>query len=338
MNDSTAARAGVLTWLLTRSTAFWVSAVTIILFVAFGVASRHGAFFGPASISGMLLDASTGLMLAVGMAYLLSAAQLDLSLGANIVLSSVVAVKVLVGLVDAGWQVAPAALVSAAASILTGVAFGVVNAFVVTRLRVNALIGTLGTGGIALGAVLISTNGVNIAGVPTELQRSFGTFSVGGVLPLPTLIALLICAVLWYVMRSTRPGVHIRAVGSSPEAATRNGISAPRVIGSLFVLIGGLGGLAGFFTIARFGTTNIGGSTDAALTAIAAAVIGGTSLFGGIVSIGGAMIGALLPIVLGSGLIVVGVQSFYQRVVVGVILILAVYVDQQRRSRREQSR
>jgi len=67
-------------------------------------------------------------------------------------------------------------------------------------------------------------------------------------------------------------------------------------------------------------------------------VIGGTSLFGGIVSIGGAMIGALLPIVLGSGLIVVGVQSFYQRVVVGVILILAVYVDQQRRSRREQSR
>lgn len=262
----------------------------------------------------------------------------SISLGANIVLSSVVAVKVVVGLTEVGWSVPAAAVAAVAASVLSGVGFGLINAFVVTVMRVNALIGTLGTGGIALGGVLVATNGVNLAGVPTELQRSFGTFSVGGLLPLPTLIALVICAGLWYVMRATRPGVQIRAVGSSPEAATRNGISSRRVVGSAFVLIGAIGGLAGFFTIARFGTTNIGGSTDAALTAIAAAVIGGTSLFGGIVSIGGAMIGALLPIVLGSGLIVVGVQSFYQRVVVGVILILAVYVDQQRRSRREHSK
>jgi len=322
-------------WLATRSTAFWVSIITVVVFVGFGIMSRNGVFFGPTSISGMLLDASTGLMLAVGMAYLLAAAQLDLSVGSNIVLSSVIAIKVLTGLVAAGWGVPGAALVSVIAAIVSGCLFGVVNGLIVTRMRVNALIATLGTGGIALGLILVATGGVNIAGVPAELQRGFGTATIFGILPTPTLIGVVVCAALWYLMRITRVGTSIRAVGSSTEAAVRNGIRSKGVVIRLFVLMGAIAGLSGFLTIARFGTTNIAGNADASLTAIAAAVIGGTSLFGGVVSIGGSMIGALLPIVLGSGLIVIGVQSFYQRIVVGVILILAVYVDQQRRSRRE---
>jgi ribose transport system permease protein len=93
-----------------------------------------------------------------------------------------------------------------------------------------------------------------------------------------------------------------------------------------------MAGVDGLLDLARFGTTNIGGHQTDALGAIAATVIGGTSLFGGVASIGGAMIGSLLPTVLGTGLVILGVATFYQLIVVGIILIIAVYIDQRRRN------
>jgi len=102
---------------------------------------------------------------------------------------------------------------------------------------------------------------------------------------------------------------------------------------ALFILMGALSGVAAVLDLTRFATTNIGGHQTTALAAIAAVVIGGTSLFGGRATIAGSMVASLIPVVLGTGLVILGVPSFYQLIVVGAILIAAVYVDQRRRER-----
>ena len=336
-----APRTGPWGWLSTRETSFWIALVIVALITLFSAMS-DGIFISRASLNGLALDAAVGVLLACGITFLLAAGQLDLSLGANVVLSSVTAAMVLKRMTPAtgemdGGAVLVASLVALAVAIATGSLFGLLNALVVTKLRVNSLIATLGTGGAAAGLVLVITGGSNITGFPQQLQRTIGTASIADVLPYQTLVVLAIAAFLWFLLERTRLGPHTLAIGSSREAAARSGINVDATLTRLFVLLGSLAGLAGFFVMARFSTTTIGGSQDAALAAIAAAVIGGTSLFGGVATIGGSVIGALLPVVLASGLIVVGVPSFYQRIAVGVVLILAVYIDQERRSRRETS-
>ena len=332
---------GARQWLLLRPTAFWIALVEIALIIGFNFKS-DGLFLTRESIMNLALDAAVGMLLAVGMTFLLAAAQLDLSVGANLVLSSCVAAWVItkfIPIADSftapGPKVVWTSLLACLAAIASGTAFGVVNGIIVTKLRVNSFIATLGTAGAASGLVLVWTNGSNITGFPPSLQTEFGVASISGLLPYQMLIVLVISAVLWFVMRKTRLGLHAVALGSSPSAVRRSGVSSTSVLIRLFAIVGALAGLAGFFVMARFSTTNIGGSQDAPLAAIAAAVIGGTSLFGGVATVGGSMVGSLLPVILASGLIVIGVESFYQQIVVGLILILAVYIDQERRSRRE---
>lgn len=329
-------------WQLTAgSTAFWVGLLVVVLYIGFGIKS-DGIFFTKAAINTILLDAAVGILLACGMTFLLAAAQLDISVGPNLVLSSVAASYVVTGIagtrsgVDvAGSQVVLAAIAGCATAMTAGAIFGLINGLIVTRMKVNAFIATLGTGGMAAGAVLVITNGTNINEFPLALQTSFGAYSIRDLVPIPALLALVVAAFLWFVMEKTRFGVYTVAIGTSREAAMRSGVTVTRVTVRLFVMAGLLAGLGGFLTIARFATTNISGGQTESLAAIAAAVIGGTSLFGGKASVGGSTIGALLPVVLASGLIVIGVSSFYQQIVIGGILILAVYVDQQRRRRRE---
>ena len=118
---------------------------------------------------------------------------------------------------------------------------------------------------------------------------------------------------------------------ASPEAASRAGINTDRHLMGLFALMGLLAGIATMIDISRFATTNISGHQTDNLQAIAAAVIGGTSLFGGVASIPGTVVGTLIPVVLGTGLIFLRVDSFYQLIVIGLIIIIAVYVDQRNR-------
>jgi ribose transport system permease protein len=323
-----------------RSTAFWVGVVVVALILVFNAMSG-GVFTGPRSINGLLLDGAVGILLACGVTFLLAAGLLDLSVGANLVLSSVAAATTLKAVLGDGLgydggtaRLVAACVLALAAAIGTGLVFGLVNGLVVTKLKVNSLIATLGTGGAATGLALVLTDGSNITGFPSTIQRNIGTASVLDLFPVQTLAVLVIAAYLWFAMRRTRLGLYAVAIGSSTQAARRAGIQVDRTIIKLFVQMGVLAGLAGFLGLVRFSTTTIGGSQGAALAAIAAAVIGGTSLFGGVATVGGSIVGAFLPVVLASGLIVIGVPSFYQQIVVGVILILAVYIDQERRSRR----
>lgn len=338
--DATPAAPGRLALAL-RSTPVAMAVIVVALIIFFGLLSPNGAFFRVSNLSTITLNVSVTMLLAVGITFVLAAGELDLSIGSNVVLSSVVAAKVLVAVsgtydeVRAGDypDLALGVVAGTIAAIFTGTLFGLINGLLVTRLRINSFIVTLGTMGIGTGLAYVVSNGVNVPFVPRVLQTSFGIQKLFDIVPYPMIVVLIISAALWYTLRKTRFGLYTLAIGSSREAAERAGIRSQRHVLVLFVLMGALAGVAAMLDLTRFATTNIGGHQTTALAAIAAVVIGGTSLFGGRATIAGSMVASLIPVILGTGLVILGVPSFYQLIVVGAILIAAVFIDQRRRER-----
>jgi ribose transport system permease protein len=287
------------------------------------------------------LNASQVMLLAVGMTFLIGAGHLDLSVGYALILSSVIAAKVMVAVGGSPEEVAagqyPNLALAIAAGVVTAIIvgglIGLANGLIVTRLRLSSFIVTLATSGITYGIALVLTSAANVPFIPDAIQEGFGGLKILGFLPAPLALALVTAVVLWFVLRRTRFGLWTLAVGSSREAAIRSGVPVERHTVKLFVLMGVLVGIAAVVDIARNANTNVVGHQTDNLQAIAAVVLGGTSLFGGIASIGGSILGTLVPVMLQNGLVIMQVEPFYQFVIVGLILILAVYFDQRRRER-----
>jgi ribose transport system permease protein len=313
--------------------ALWVAVLDILLILLFGAISPGHVFFNAGNFTNMALDSAQIVLIAAGLALLLGAGELDISVGANIILASVVGAKTMVAVAGSPEQVAQGIYphlgrglaAGIAVAVVAGSAFGLVNAFVVTQMRVNSFIATLGTLGIGTGAALVISGGTNVENVPPSLQTGFGVRAVWGI-PLPALVTLICVVVLWLLVTKTRFGIHTLAIGSSRQAASRAGIRIERHVMTLFVIVGLLAGVAAVFDLSRFSTTNLSGHQTNALSAIAGAVIGGTKLFGGRVSITGAVFGAILASILETGLIIQGFSPFYQLIVVGITLIVAVYI------------
>jgi ribose transport system permease protein len=327
------------------STAFWIGLFIVFIAIGFGVASTlaHGSpvYLKVDNLLSIGLNASQVMILAVGMTYLIGAGHLDLSVGQALILSSVISAKVMVAIGGTPEQVAAgeypnlglAIVLGIATALLVGAFIGLVNGLVVTRLRLSSFIVTLATSGIAYGIALVLTSAANVPFIPDQIQEGFGGVKLLGFLPAPLGLALVIAAILWWILRRTRFGMRTLAVGSSKEAAIRAGVDVNLHTVKLFVLMGVLVGVAAVVDIARNANTNVVGHQTDNLQAIAAVVLGGTSLFGGIASIGGSILGTLVPVMLQNGLVIMQVQPFYQFAVVGLILILAVYFDQRRRER-----
>jgi ribose transport system permease protein len=316
-------------WLFSR-TAFWIAIINILLIVVFGSLSRNFVFFSLANFQNLALDGAQIVLLSVGAALLLSAGQFDISMGANLILSSVVS-----GLVVAqlpGELGITLIYIAGLVGILVGATVGATNGLIVTRLRVNSLIGTLATLGIVTGLANILTGGADVVGIPPSLQADFGTNYAFGLIPIPALITIIVTAVAWIVMTRTRFGLRTLATGSSRGAAERAGINTASQLTVLYSVVGGLAGLASLIDISRFSTTNIAGHQIDSLSAIVGAVIGGTSLFGGRISVWGALIGAMLAVILQAGLVVLGFPPFYQLIAIGIVLLIAVYTDESRSS------
>jgi ribose transport system permease protein len=318
--------------LMFSRTAFWIAITNVVLILIFGLLSRNNVFLSPAAFQNLALDATQVVLLSIGAAVLLSAGEFDISLGANVILSSVVA-----GLVVSTVPVESGVLLillGGLVAVATGCLVGLINGLVVTRLKVNSLIATLAMMGIVTGTANIITGGADLAGIPTALQGDFGTNYLFGIFPLPAVIAVVVTIVFWILMAKTRFGLRTLATGSSRTAADRAGIKTKTHITFLYLIVGGVAGLAGLIDLSRFATTNIAGHQTDALSAVAAAVIGGTSLFGGRISVWGALIGALLAVILQSGLVILGFPAFYQLIAIGIVLIAAVNIDERRSSRK----
>jgi ribose transport system permease protein len=314
---------------LLRTNTIWILAVDLVLVVVFTLLSVNHAFISAANLRNLASDSAEALLLGIAIAFLLGAGEFDISLGANLILASVVG-----GMASAAVgseNPVLAGVVAAAVAVVVGMAIGTINGMIVTFLRVNSLIATLAMMGIVTGVAYIVSSGTDVTGIPASLQDGFGLKKVLGV-PLPAIVSLIAWLAAWLVLRYTRFGMHLLALGSSRTAAERAGLRTRGKIIMLFVIGGALAGIAGFIDITRFGATNIAGHTQDSLAAITAAVIGGTLLTGGVISIAGLLCGVALAVILANGLIVVGLSSYYQLIVVGLVLILAVWLDTFRRS------
>jgi ribose transport system permease protein len=320
----------------------WVLLFLIALFAFFSITAPQ-RFATGYNLSTLAIDAAILLVMAVGQTYVIITAGIDLSVGSVLVFSSVVGAKVMLalsdadgatyGTTDAGWGVIAIGL---AATLAAGLLFGVINGFLVAHARIPALIVTLGTMGVALGAAQIVTNGQDVRAVPQLLVDTVGNGAIAGV-PVLVVIAGAAALVAGIVLHRTRFGSWTFAVGSSSEAARRSGVPLKAQIIKVYAISGTLAGLAAFMSVARFSTTTIGGHTADNLATISAVVLGGTSLFGGIGTILGTVIGVFIPIVLLNGFVITGIPPFWQTVAMGAVLILAVYIDQLKRRARNLS-
>jgi ribose transport system permease protein len=304
----------------------------ILLGIVAGFAAlRFQQFATVFNFRNIAADASGLLIIAVGMTFVIITAGIDLSVGSVLVFSGVIAAKVMVGIGGEGWGAIGAGL---AAGLLAGLAWGVVNGVLVTKARVPPLIVTLGTLGMALGSALLITGGIDVRGVPLQLTTTIGIGQLAGV-PYVVIIAAAVTAVGAVTLSMTRFGRYTYAIGSNAEAARRAGIDVDRHLIKVYALSGLLAGLAGMVSLARFATTTIGGHSTDNLAAIAAVVLGGTSLFGGIGTVLGTVVGVFIPAILQNGFVILGVQPFWQQVAVGAVLIVAVYIDQLKRRAQE---
>ena len=304
-----------------------IGLILVGLIVVFSVL-EYDNFVTVANARNVATDAAVLLVLAVGSTFVIVTAGIDLSVGSVLVFAGVIAAKAM----DAvGGESVGTLLVGFAAAIASGLAWGVLNGFLIAKAKIPPLIVTLGTLGMALGAALLITGGVDERDVPFKLVDTVGSGRLFGEIPYLVLIAFTVALLGGILLASTRFGRYTYAIGSNEEGARRAGIAVDRHLIKVYALAGTLSGLAGFLSLARFATTTIGGHSTDNLQAIAAIVIGGTSLFGGIGTMLGTVFGVFIPAVLQNGFVIVGLQPFWQQVAVGAVLIIAVYLDQLRR-------
>ncbi len=324
--------------------------ILLAILMIFGL--REGAsFFNPRNFNDIVIDSSQLVVLSVGMTFVIITAGIDLSVGSVLVLSSVVAARVAIALSGSPQDIAnfefptqhigiPVGLV---AGVTTGLLCGIVNGLLITRLQVPAFIVTLGMLGIALGLGQLLSGGTSVPNVPPAVQSEIGlrelvAFDITGqkvrITP-PVVIAYGMAVIAAIVLNRTRFGRYTYAIGSNAAASMRAGIDVNLHLVKIYALSGLLAGVSGAMDLLRFGTASVGSHQADNLAAISATVIGGTSLFGGIGTIGGSVVGAFIPTVLRNGLVIARVQPFWQNVAIGAVLILAVYLDQRRRRAEE---
>lgn len=303
-----------------------------LILIAIFFSLSDGMFLNAANVRGMLIAASQIMLIAIGQAVLMAAGHIDISQGAAIVLTAVIAGQGILWIREF-MPLSIALLVGLIIAVASGALVGLVNGVMAGIVGINSLVATLGMLGIASGLALVLTRGVNLIGLPRELNTLFGV-ARWGALPIPFLFTVGIILIIWFLFRFTAWGTHVLAMGSNLRSAHRVGINTPRDTIGVFILSSSLAGVAGFIDLARYSTTNISGHTSAALAAIAAALIGGTLLTGGRINFMGATLGALLAIILSSGLVIINISPFYQTIVIGIMLLVAVSLDPQNRKLR----
>lgn len=211
------------------------------------------------------------------------------------------------------------------AGIVVGVLVGVFNGIVVAKTTIPAFIVTLATMNIAKGIAYVYTGGSPVRVMTQEWQFIGGGYI--GVFPTPVIILILILIVTGLIMNQTKLGRHMYAVGGNPQAAEFSGINVARVKFLVHVFTGLMAGIAGVVLASRMYSGQPTAGEGAEMDAIAAVVVGGTSMAGGSGKLGGTIIGGLIIGVLNNGLNLMNVNSFWQYVVKGVVILLAVYVD-----------
>jgi ribose transport system permease protein len=297
----------------------WVAdyGILVALFglFAFLAISKYDTFLSSFNLQNILRQNSFTVILACGMTLAILSAGIDLSVGSVVALAGVVCAW----FVAEGYGI-PLGLL---AGCVVGALTGVVNGLFVTRVRIPPFIATLATMMVVRGLALKFT-GARTIPIPADSVEAFAGLSDGFT---PVLVMLLVVVATWLLLTRTPFGRHIYAVGGNPEAARLAGIRVPRVLMGVYILCGAMAGLAGVMVASRIGSGYPNAGLFYELDAVAAVVVGGTSLFGGRGSIWGTLAGAFFIGILNNGLNLYEVQEYDQRIVKGAVLLAAASLD-----------
>jgi ribose/xylose/arabinose/galactoside ABC-type transport system permease subunit len=264
-------------------------------------------------------------VIAVGMTFVILSAGIDLSVGSIAALAGVVMADRL----QAGWPLLPAI----AAGVLTGALCGLVSGLLITRGKLPPFIATLGMMSVARGAALLFTDGRPISGFDESL-RWLSTGRILGI-PAPVILTIVLYLLAILLLSRTRFGRYVYAIGGNEEATRLSGVSVAFHKSVVYVLSGVTAALGAVLLTARLNSAQPIAGMMYELDAIAAVVIGGTSLTGGVGTLGGTLIGALTMGVLRNGLNLLGISSFLQQIVIGLVIIAAVLMDSLVKSKRQ---
>ena len=270
-------------------------------------------------------------ILAVGMTFVILTAGIDLSVGSLLAFSGIVCASVAKGsrsLLEGGVTDPGGVrvLLAALAAILVGIIIGLLQGSLVARAGIPAFIVTLGGLGAWRGATLLWSDGQPISSFSNDFK--FWGQGFIGPLPVPVIFFLAMVVIGQIILKYTQYGRWIYALGGNPEASRLSGLNVKMLTTSVYVISGFCAGLAGFLLTSRLNSAEQVAGQGYELQAIAAVVIGGTSLFGGQGSMVGTLIGAMLIGVLNNGLVILNVSPYYQQIVIGAIIVLSVYIDQ----------
>lgn len=304
-----------------------VAGVLVLLVIAFTLLGR--GFFTLPSWLATATQLPETLVLAVGETLVIITGGIDLSVGAVLGFSAMTSAIVMQALTNGQ---SPTPLIVGLGLLVAagiGLAWGILNGILVTRIRVSPFIATLATLGMATGATFIISGGTTVTTMPGVLG-TWVNASLFGIFPVIFLVALVPVLVVAFVLGKTRFGVRSYAIGSNLRSARVAGIDVGRHLIKVYAITGLLAGFDGMLLTARFVTaTPFYGANDE-LSAIAAVIVGGASLFGGRGNMFGTFVGSLIVSIIPTGLIVMGLSAYWQMVGVGAVIILAVFLDQLR--------
>ncbi|MDR0518664.1 MAG: ABC transporter permease [Clostridiales Family XIII bacterium] len=295
----------------------------LIALIAIGIVLSilSPAFFTPNNIMNILRQASPSMIAAIGMTMIILSGEIDLSVGSLQAFAGVLGVMAMnyTGNIFVGIIVTLGA----------GCSAGLLNGFLVTKLKLNSLIATLGTMAIFRGVIMVITQAVS---QPIKV-KGFSEIGMGsiGIFPTPLLIVIFLIAAFYFVLNNTAFGRYIYAVGGNKEASALAGLSVSRIKLQVFVIGNILFSISAIILTSRLDSGQAIAGVGMEMTVIAAVILGGVSLNGGIGSLTGAIIGVLILGVLQNGLVLMDVNTFYHDIVRGTVIIIAVYIDVRRK-------
>jgi ribose transport system permease protein len=311
----------------------WPSLFFVTMFAAFAIAAwvKVGAnMLGVRSVQGILLFTTLILLLAAAETFVILTAGIDLSVGFILGFASVTSAVAMRGMANANWPAVIVVVGGLFVAVAIGAVSGLANGLLVAKVGVPSFIATLGMGGVVFGLALLAAGGSPVAGLPSyvgKLGNSY-VFSEQRWIPYQVVATAVVIGAVWFILAKTQFGRHVYAFGGNAEAAKRAGIKVDVLNIKVYTLAGMLAGFGGLLFTLRFATGNARAGETLLLTSIAAVVIGGASLFGGEGRMFGTIMGALTVATIDFGLVILGVEPYWQWIAVGLVVILSVIVDQ----------
>lgn len=313
MNKENVKKNNVLVNALKKSNMTGIGAILVAMIIIASVSSPY--FLDIYNLQSVVRDLGFIGMIGIAQSLLLLIGELDLSVGKIASLCGILSGMMMVNLGLNPWM-------SLVIALLCGLVFGAINGFIITKLRLNSMVATIGMQGVYGGINLVLTKGKAITGIPEEIYF-IGKGSIGGV-PCPFIFCMVVLVLILFLVKKTKTGRYIYAIGNSKEAAKILGINVDKIRVMIYSIVGLISALAGILYVARLGSSQSAIGENWPMNSIASSVIGGVSLNGGIGNPAGALIGAAIIGIIQNMIVLLGVNVYWQSAVSGFVVVIAI--------------